>query len=238
MKTKDLENLWKQSKVNRFNFLEAKKKQWLNYSSQLKRNKLIVDLIQLEPSHLAENWILDQVIKWLKDRKNHAQFLEAAFTKKGKRDEIRNSDDIAKTFFLFNRIERIRKNNHISRKKAIELYLLTEDDEHILSDDIKRILSESASGFNVAYPEKIQSAYKKVEKKVTAIEQRFKRYRTILDKRKLPYPYYGLDFIDGYDENGNPKVDFHIFNKPVILGDSALFGTTKISYPLVKKSNQ
>jgi hypothetical protein len=26
----DIENLWKQSKINRFNFLEAKKKEWLN----------------------------------------------------------------------------------------------------------------------------------------------------------------------------------------------------------------
>ena len=80
---KYLEDVYKQSIKNRYDFLEKKKNEWIDCNSERQKKDLIVKLIQLEPSHLAEDWILDQVIKWLKDRKNNSQYLEAAFIKKG-----------------------------------------------------------------------------------------------------------------------------------------------------------
>jgi hypothetical protein len=52
----------------------------------------------------------------------------------------------------------------------------------------------------------------------------------------LPFPYYGLDFIE-YDEgNENQRIEFYIFDKPVTYENDALFVNTKISIPTKKKS--
>ena len=235
---KDVERLFKQSIKNRRDFLEKKKNEWIDCNSERQKKDLIVKLIQLEPSHLAEDWILDQVIKWLKDRKNNLQYLEAAFMKKGKRNEMQNN--MAETFFLFNRIERVEKRENCSRRKAIEIYLLTEDEEQFLSDTVKTILKEASSGVNVAPSEKIQWAYGDLEKVTNALEQRLKRFRKYLDKRTLPFPYYGLDVVEFDKGNEKERLEVYIDQKPLksLDGKIALFGSLKMSFPLIKKTTQ
>lgn len=208
----DIENLWKQSKINRFNFLEAKKKEWLNCESERKKKDLIVELIQLEPSHLAEDWILDQIIKWMKDRQKNIDYINAAFIVQGKRNELteKQRENLARTSFLAHKISKIVEKKG-SQKAAIT---------SLISN-----LPESEDGIQPEQP-------------VEAIEQKLKRYRKSLNRRILPFPYYGLDFIEFDEGNENHRVEFYIFNKPIVLGGHAIFGSTKVSYPLVKKSNK
>ena len=235
---KDVEHIYIQSIKNRRDFLEKKKNEWIGCNSERQKKDLIVKLIQLEPSHLAEDWILDQVIKWLKDRKNNSQYLEAAFMKKGKRNEIQNN--MAETFFLFNRIDRIQKNRNCSRREAIKLYLLTEDEKQLIPNEIKTLLNEAATGVNLAPLKATRFAYGELEKITNALEQRLKRFRKYLDKRLVPYPYYGLDFIWVDKGNEKERLEVYIDQKPLksLDGKIALFGSLKMSFPLIKKTNQ
>ena len=206
-KTVAIEDLLRQSIINRQNFLEAKKKGWLNCESERKKKKLIVELIQLEPSHLAEDWILDQVIKWMKARQKNIDYIEAAFIAKGKRNELteRQRDNLAKTSFFAHKISKTAEER--GSKRAAIVWL-------------------------------IPDLPKSEQQSVGAIEQKLKAYRKNLNRRILPFPYYGLDVIEYDRGNENHRVEFYFFNKPATLGDRTIFGTTKFSYPLVKKSNK
>ena len=207
---KTLFDLYRESKVNRFNFLEKKKQEFLDCTSDHKRKNLIAELIQLEPSHLAEDWILDQVIKMMKDRLNNIDYLQAAFIAKGKRNELTKTqrDNLAKTSFLSHKIDKISKNESIHKIDAASRILadLPESEDSKLSDQ-----------------------------PANAIMQRLKRYRKTLDKRTLPFPYYGLDFIEFDAGNDNHRVEYYIFDKPITYQGHILFGSTKMSIPAPKE---
>ena len=208
---KTLFDLYKESKVNRFHFLEKRKREFLDCTSDHKRKNLIAELIQLEPSHLAENWILDQVIKMMKDRQNNLDYLQAAFISKGKRAELTENqrDNLARASFLSHKINQRAERKNASKKKAIL--------DHIFD------LPESEVG-------------KLPEEPVEAIEQRLKRYRKALDKRVLPFPYYGADCVVIDEGTENQRIEFYIFDKPITYGGHALFGNTTISIPVRKTS--
>lgn len=206
--TVTLFDLYKQSKVNRFYFLEEKKRKWLNCESERKKKDLIVELIQLEPSHLAEDWVLDQIIKMMKDRQNNLDYIQAAFVAKGRRSELTESQrgNLAKTSFLSHQIDAKKKGGG-SQAAAIREIVLQSDDDNL--------------------PEQAEKAF----------EQRLKRYRKALDKRELPYPYYGLDCVECDEGNEKQRIEFYIFDKPVTNANGlALFGNTTISIPTKKKS--
>ena len=208
---KTLFDLYRESKVNRFHFLEKKKQEFLAYTSDHKRKNLIAELIQFEPSHLAEDWILDQVIKMMKDRQNNLDYLQAAFISKGKRDELTKTqrDNLAKTSFLSHKIDKMSENKTIHKKQAIS-----------------RLVADLPESEDSNQP----------EQPVEAIEQRLKRYKKTLDKRTLPFPYYGLDFIERDEGTENQRIEFYIFDKPITYEGHALFGSTTISIPARKTS--
>ena len=202
-KKNQLLELFKQSLTNRFIFLEAKKKEWLDLKSERKKKDLIVELIQLEPSHLAEDWILDQVIKWMKDRQKNIDYINAAFVAKGKREDFteKQRNNLARTSFESHKIGKAAEKTG-SRAKAIRKLVLASEDDNLPEE-----------------PEK-------------AIEQKLKRYRKALNNRILAFPYYGLDCLEVDKGNQNHRIEFYIFNKPVILAEHAFFGNTTFSIPL------
>lgn len=208
---KMLFDLYKESKVNRFHFLEKKKREFLDCTSDRKRKNLIAELIQLEPSHLAEDWILDQVIKMMKDRQNNIDYLQAAFIAKGKRNELTENQraNLAETSFLSHKIKKMSENKSISKVGAATRILAD-----LPQTEISNLPDQPAN----------------------AIMQRLKRYREALDKRPLPFPYYGLDFIEVDEGNENQRIEFYIFDKPIIYEGHALFGSTTISIPARKTS--
>ena len=214
-----------QAATNRINFLESKKREWLECPTQKGKNKIIVKLIQLEPSHLAEPWILDQAIKWLRDRKNNIDYLEMAFLKKGKRAEITKEkyDSRAEAFFLFNRIKKLNKKMGISFKRAVEKHFL---DEHLVLPEEGSI--EFSDGVNV----------EKFQKDVKARLQRYKRLSKILYKKSLPYPYYGIDIVEMDEGTENHRYEIYIVGPIEIAKSKTLFGKTTLSFPLPKKTNQ
>jgi len=189
---------------NRFSFLEGKKLEWLNCESERKRKKLIVELIQLEPSHLAEDWVLDQIIKWMKDRQKNLEYLKASFVAKGIRDELTENqrDNLAKASFL----------DHKVKKKSV--------DEGSKIGAIRKIVLNS----DESIPEEAE----------LAIKQKLKRYKKSLDSRTLPYPYYGKDIVEVDRGNENHRLELYLKNKPVECNGRALFGNTTYTIPLKK----
>jgi hypothetical protein len=204
--------VFKTSIENRHNFLEQKKREWVECKSDRKKKKIIVELIQLEPSHLAEDWILDQVIKWMKEpdmkeREKNIDYLKSAFIAHGLRDEIteKQRENLAKACFIDHKIKKMSREEKISQMDAIRKWAVFSEDD-TLPDE----------------PE-------------TAIKQRLKRYRKALDKRALPFPYYGKDVIEIDRGNEHHRIEFLTFNKPGEVAGQALFGDTKISMPVKKK---
>jgi len=214
-----------QAAINRLNFLESKKREWIECPTQKEKNTMIAELIQLEPSHLAEPWIQDQVIKWLKDRENNFDYLEMAFLKKGKRTEVTEDqyNSRAKAFFLFNRIKKMNKKMGISFKRAVEKHFL---DEHLVLPEEGSI--EFSDGVNV----------EKFQKDVKARLQRYKRLSKIFYKKSLPYPYYGLDIVEMDEGTENHRYEIYIVGPIEIAKSKTLFGKTTISFPITKKTNQ
>jgi hypothetical protein len=196
--------LYKESKANRVRFLEAKKQEYIDCEKVLQRKELIAELIQLEPSHLAEPWILDQVIKAMRDRKKNLDFLEAAFVSKGKRNELTEGqrDDLAMTTFMNQRINKELKGarGKVTKEQAAGRVAMKSEDYRDIGDK--------------------------------ALLQKLKRYRKQLDKRSLPFPYYGLDFLEIDEGTEFHRVEFYIHNKPITNGAQALFGDTTISIAL------
>lgn len=191
---------------NRKIFLEQKKAEWLNCNSERKKKNIIVELIQLEPSHLAEDWILDQVIKWMKDREKNIDYLNAAFIASGQRDELteKQREALAKASFIDHAIKKISAEENITQMGAIRKWAAYSEDD-LLPDE----------------PE-------------TAIKQRLKRYRRAIDKRVLPYPYYGKDIIEVGRGSENHRIEIIFSNKPAKIEGHAFFGDSKISFPMNK----
>jgi len=202
----DIKRLFQESIQNRYDFLEKKKAEFLNCEKEKDKARVIIELIQIEPSHLAENWVLDQVIKWLKDFENTKDYLQDAFVSKGLRDTMTKDEreKMAENTFLYFKIKNIAENKQMKEIDAIRNYVIQSEDETL--------------------PEQAE----------TAIKQRMKRYKNKLDTRMLPYPYYGKDccLIDG----GTPdeRIEFYLKDKPITKGNSVYFADSVISYPTKK----
>ncbi len=218
------EEFLRQAAINRTNFLKMKKREWLGCPTQDGKNTIIAELIHLEPSHLAEPWILDQVIKWLKDRVNNIDYLETAFLKKGKRAEVteKQYSSRAEAFFLFNRIKKLAKEQRISFKKAIEKFLLSEN--LVLPEEGSIEFSDSGN-------------LETFQKDREALVKRYKRLSKILHERSLPFPYYGLDVVETDEGTEKHRCEVYLSGPGIVKGQT-VFGKTTMSFPITKKTNQ
>jgi len=201
----DIKKLFQQSIKNRQEFLEEKVNEWLNCMDESKKAKIIIKLIQLEPSHLAEPWVLDQVIKWLRDYEKNKDYLQETFIAKGIRNTLtqKQRDNLAKNTFTYFKVKNLEKKKG-SQAKAIRDFVLNSDDDNL--------------------PEDAE----------LAIKQRLKRYRKKIDEKILPWPYYGRDIIIIDEGTDQERLEFYLFNKPVTTGDVTLIGNTKITFPRKK----
>jgi hypothetical protein len=159
------------SKANRSDFLQEKRSEWKNAATERDRAQIIIELIQLEPTHLFEPWILKQVVAWLMDRRSNIENLRSAFISKGLRDEP--TDDqiktLAKKAILSHTADEIAKKDGIPKERAYRKIVLGSADDN-LPDDAEK-----------------------------AVKKRIMDYRAKVRSRKLPYPYFGKDIIEFHD---------------------------------------
>jgi len=137
MKAIKTDPLLELAKKNRANFLEPYKLKFIetqktiyeikesykgNYSDKLEERsrrikkvekdilKIISELIKIEPSHLAERWILQQVTFWMREHER-IDFIDEIFIKQTNRNRPTEEEDrnFRKDALLYNRIEQLRK---------------------------------------------------------------------------------------------------------------------------------
>jgi hypothetical protein len=171
----------KMAKTNRNKFLDRYKKRFKKENDR-NRARIIIKLIQLEPSHLTEPWILREVIEWLRNHKKNKNYLKAAFVKKGKRMRLTTNEQIKlrKDFLLAQRIDQMAANEKISKKSVFKEIALKID------------------------------ADKMPEQAELSIKKDYFAFKEKMKNRDLPFPYYGCD-IDVYEEDGQIKIEGELY---------------------------
>lgn len=157
--------------------------------------EIVIELIQLEPSHLTEPWILREVIEWLRDRDCRG-YLENAFVRKGKR-KLLTKQQREKFWFYFglkNLIDRMVSEKGITRSKAFER----------LGQELAIKLSESDNIPKDLQPELVIKKYYYGYKKYIDQEE-------FLKDRNVPYPYWGYDI--NIHEDGELEREFILFEE-------------------------
>jgi len=150
---------------------EAKKETFRQKKVEKKIAALIGELIKLEPSHLAEPWILWEVIGWM-NRRDCKVFLQAAIMdEKGRnRRTKKQQKKLALDFFFIQKVDRLRKKRGCSIEKTCE----------ILAESIKG--QEDPAGNLIKRYYKQRNAYRQM------CEQRDET------RKVMPFPYYGRDY--------------------------------------------
>lgn len=177
---------------NRKDFLAPYRKSFQKAKKPKERAKIIAKLIELEPSHLSEPWIIKEVIAWLRDR-NSFDYLEEIFIKAPKRgvrteDQRRNA---VRDFYVVNDIDKIIAEKNISVREACKLLALQgyekEGQYYLLWDTTDE---------NYDLEKAIRQVYNNAKKKPA----------NLLENLYPPWPHYGRD-IEA-DENGETTITF------------------------------
>jgi hypothetical protein len=182
-----------EAKENRKKFLKPYFLRYKKLKTKTKSEKeiaaLIAELIKMEPSHLAEPWILWEVVRWLnRTEMDYIDYLNDAFIRQARRNRKteKQTIQISKDFFLIQKIDSIR----------------TEKNGGTIRDTCRILAQRIADNpkKNRIYPQwdlKNQS-----DDLVKRIYDRYNigrnAYLKHCDKRdkareKMPFPYYGRD---------------------------------------------
>ena len=170
MKIEDFVN---QSIENRVEFLKPYKAKFDALDpkkNRRKRARIIIELLQREPSHIDEPWIRRQVVDWMRDPAA-PEHLAAAFktpTAKQKFIPIRDA-------MVFGRVEALKKQGLTVRKACEKLA------GQFHGRDAKTVLMWDMTDSNLDLAEAIRNAYYKHRERL---------------KGDVPRPYYGSDISD------------------------------------------
>jgi hypothetical protein len=174
----------KKAKENRKNFLEPYREKFVKAKTTKKRAQIISELIELEPSHLSEPWIIKEIINMLRDRDSF-DYLEEIFIKAPKR-AVRTEDqgrNAVRDFYVVDDINKIIAEKKISVREACKILALQEYEKegqfYLLWDKTDR---------NHDLEKAIRQVYNNAKKKPANLKENF----------NPPWPYYGRDV----DENG------------------------------------
>jgi hypothetical protein len=174
MKEDSFQKFVKEARENRRKFLEPHKAEF----ARTRDPKIIIDLIKLEPTHLEEPWIVQEVIRWLLDE-DSKDLIEAAFIRQTERQ--RPTAKGRKDYFLVKKIDRIIREEGVSVREACKrLADMQPAEEEVDEKDPRR-----------AFP-----MWKKVGHDLEGVirdkYRRLKKAEAGHDS-PLPRPYYGID---------------------------------------------
>jgi SOS response regulatory protein OraA/RecX len=173
---KELKEFIEEAKENRHDFLKPYREKFESAESHGPRAEIVVELIKIEPSHLSEQWIIFEVISWLRNH-DYIDYLEEAFIRQRGRKRLTEGAKFKKTRdrLLVKKVDKMKEQagKNVSRAELFRqlanqqrdkpTIIIPEDHpDHDLPELIKKIYYE----------------YKRDQKKAT---------------EGLPYPYYGLD---------------------------------------------
>jgi hypothetical protein len=196
---------------NREKFLAPEKEKFIKSKSKHERSKIISYLIEIEPSHLTEPWVLKEVVNWMRDRR-YFDFLEEAFIQAPKKYAPTEQKEIdqARDLFVLHAIDRIKAEKKVSERQACELFVLEIPDMNNIfhtfyPNDPKRALeAEEKSDFKGDKYLKWDITEKTQDQELGSLVRRVYRDAKNQPDRFLPWPYYGKDVE--IDENGNVTI--------------------------------
>lgn len=146
----------------------------------LERAKIIAELCKLETDHTTECWINKEIQHWMKSYECK-DYLAMVFIEQKKSDGTKRNrptknehHQFIKDFFLYFEIERIKKENKISTRKACSF-----------------LANRQASKPNPIYPTYSES---NSESGIDAyIRKRYNHHAKTYKAKQLPNPYFGKD---------------------------------------------
>jgi hypothetical protein len=168
-----------EAKENRRAFLIPYREKFEAALTKEARATIIVELIEIEPSHLSEPWIVNETISWLRNCNNCKNYINDVFVKAPKRHTTTELQRIknVKAFYLRIDVNRIIKKHDCSVRKACA----------ILINELRDEGKNEYLGWDLS-------------DNIIDVEKSFRQvYNTIKDDIKTfypPYPYYGRDIIE------------------------------------------
>jgi hypothetical protein len=168
-----------EAKENRIAFLKPYRENFEAAITREARAAIIVELIEVEPSHLSEPWIVNETISWLRNCHNCKDNINDVFVKAPKRHtptELQRMKHV-KAFYLRNDVDRIIKKRDCSVRKACAI-LMNELKDAGKSEYLDWDLTDDTID---------------VEKSFRLV---YNRTKDDVNKLYPPYPYYGRDIIE------------------------------------------
>lgn len=192
------------AKDNRRKYLESERVKFELSENKKKRAEQIIKLMKLEPSHILEPWIAEELIKWMRERDREYDLEKAFVLKKNRtgREIKRTRETIIRQFFLYEEIERICASNRNYTKKQAFF-----------------VLSElQADTPNPLFPMHGQE-----DKDIEGLIKKdyFAHQSRIRTGRFLPHPYWGLDV---YESRENNELVISAHNVKVQYAGDTFFG--------------
>ena len=178
----DFQDYINEAKRNRENFLKPYLEKFDQAKTLKERAKIVIELIKLEPSHLDEVWIRDEVIDWL-GRYECMDYIEAAFmSQRGRRYRLTEK-----------RANQIRRDHFLVKK----IHEIVEEQQQIAGTKCSRevafgiLANQQEDTPNPLYP--LWDGNNEGHQLDLVIKKAYKRHNRRLKERKLPIPYYGRD---------------------------------------------
>ena len=167
------------AKATREAFLKPYREKFEAAINSKAKAAVIVELIEIEPSHLSEPWIVNETIGWLRDCYECKNYIEDVFVKAPKRRAPTEKQRInnVKAFYLRSDIDRIIGKHNCSVRKACSI-LMNE-------------LGDAGKGDYMGWD--LTDASLDVE---SAIRDFYNRTKDNVKKIFPPYPYYGRDILE------------------------------------------
>jgi hypothetical protein len=139
--------------------------------------KIMSDLIKLEASHLAESWILKQVVDWMREYK-YRDSLEEIFIKQTNRDRPTPDEEFSqfKYFAVYNRIEALR--NEAKRRGGKKISIM---------NACRLLAFMQGEKPNKLYPQWDND--NEEQELWRSIRKNYYLHKATLKNRKLPFPY-------------------------------------------------
>lgn len=171
MKEDSFQKFVEEARENRRKFLARFKDEF----ASTRDPKIIIKLIKLEPTHLEEPWVVQEVIRWIMNHR-HIDFLEEAFLHQKGRDRPTERERIenVKEYFLYKEINHIMKEENLSERKACQQLANRQADN---PREIFPMWNEDNPDHDLE----------------GVVRQKYLRYKKRLEDQKLPRPYYGVD---------------------------------------------
>lgn len=177
-----LQEIIDEARANRSAFLKPYQEKFEGAITRAAKAAIIIELMEIEPSHLSEEWVVNETISWLRDCHNCRDYIEKVFMQAPQQPattEKQRVDD-AGAYLLKRKLSRFRKQYELDSDEEALATLLTE-------------LGDAGLREYMGWDFKDSAKHGDIEKSMLDFINRAKARISGLEP---PYPYYGRDILE------------------------------------------